>query len=169
MTDVIDYLHKLIDRFNEEQNCGKCWVFTAPLDNATGNTYQIREENCDCVHFIVYRQRITETPTFGSVFHAIRNNVIRHTITFHVGVIAKFSENNWDEIKGYDIEDGRYKKYLLPIQKCLTTNNFNDFCRILGYPMRITSLNLETIANPKIYDENFVGYSGSITFEEQVR
>lgn len=166
MTDVIIYLHQLINNFNENQECGFCWVFTAPLNNSTGNTYQIRDDNCKCVHFIVHRQRTSNNPTYGNVFHALSQNIIRHTINFHVGLIAEFSENNWDEIKGYDLEDSRYFKYLKPLQGCITIKKLNEFCNILGYPMRISNLDFETIPNPNIYDENFVGYSVTLIIEE---
>jgi len=165
---IVDYLKEVVSKLDESRECGFCWVFSAPLEDQTGNIRQVRDDECECAHLYLTRLNISESHSFGSVFHSVLEKRKSYNITFFVMLEAELSENNWDEIPNHPIEESRWVKYLKPLADCLTINNFNHGCKVLGYPIRFTSWNAECLPNPNIYDRNFVGYRVSATIEKQI-
>lgn len=166
---MIDYVKKIVNRLDEQKACGFCWVFSAPLEEQTGNIRQMRDDECKCVHIYITRYEDQLINNYPSAFNSVPEKREITSISLLAMIDAELSENNWDEIKDYPITDSRWKKYLEPIKNCLTESAFSKWCEILGYPLRITSFRRVARPNPNIYDRNFVGWEYQITFEKRLR
>lgn len=166
---VIEYFQKLIKAFDKERKCDKCWRFHAPLSLQTANIQQNESEDCDCVFVEVvnlnwrYNRTYSANSQFPTGTERITNVRIRFLMEDELG------RNNYDEILGYSVSEGRWEKYLKPIQECITPDSLDRFCEELGYSVDIlTPFQIDLIADPNIKDRNMVGIDCRIALRERL-
>ena len=164
MIDIVSFWKAQIDKWNTDEKCGLCWEFSAPLIPSQINIVQ--NENC-CVQIyltdIKYREEKTINQNTGlTTFKKCVWNFSIHAVTpVALGV------NNYNEIKGHDIDESKWATVFYPIIECLGCDNILDYCTILGKSIEVKQ-NGDAILVHNYLDQNLNGWKINYQFSEPI-
>ena len=169
--DIVKFWKEQTELWNTQNKCGLCWEFSAPLVASQINIVQEEpdeeEENEDCcVHVFLTDIKFREVVTR----HPVTNQTTKKTCvwTFSLWVLKKenLGVNNYNEIKGYPIEESKWETIFKPLIDCLGCDNILDTCELLG----VTNVNVDMNGDAQLIhnylDENYNGWKINYTFSE---
>lgn len=161
--NIINFWKQQVDLWNEQNKCGLCWQFSAPLINSQINIVQ--NENCCVSVFITdikFRKVITRNQNTNMITRktCVWNFSVWFLLPVNLGV------NNYNEIKGHPVDESKWETVYLPIIECLGCDNVLDTCTILG----LTNVNVDMQGDAALIhnylDNNYNGWKVNYTFTQ---
>jgi len=117
MIDIVNFYKDKVQQWNDENKCGFCYSFGAPLFNSELNIQQI--ENCCLNVFLTnIRTRSVYQQNSDNFFgRRILNSCI---IAFDLYLIlpSELGINNYNEISGHPIEESKWETIFKPLLDC---------------------------------------------------
>lgn len=161
--DIVKFWKDQVGLWDEQEKCGLCWEFSAPLVPSQINIVQ--EETC-CVNVFLTDIRFRETKQ--------RNSVTGLTIgktciwTFSLWCLKKenLGVNNYNEIKGYPVDESKWETIFKPIIECLGCDNILDTCELLGVTNVNVDMNQDATLIHNYLDNNYNGWKINYTFTQ---
>lgn len=161
--DIVDFWSKQIAKWKEEDKCGMCWEFSAPLfENATN--IQQNEEACCTYVFLTElktRKNFKKYDGYGQTGYSFIESC-DYSFTVHFVRQGDLGTNNYNEIKGHPIDEGRYNTIYKPITDCLDCDLELDFCEFVGE--QVDNLTWVQSMEQAYLDNNYFGWRLNITF-----
>jgi len=159
--DIVDFWNKQVTKWQEDQKCGLCWEFGAPLVNSQINIQQSAEPCCVQVMLtnIRYRKNIVR----NNITQFITSESCTWTATVYAVQEMPIGVNNYNEIKDHPISESKWTTVFNPILECLGCENLLDYCVILGKDVIINQIgDAELIHN--YLDKNLNGWRITYSF-----
>jgi len=133
MIDIVNFYKDKVQQWNDENKCGFCYSFGAPLFNSELNIQQI--EDC-CLNVFLVNYNIKPIYKNDNVFFGYQNiDYFLHNFDLYLILPSELGINNYNEISGHPIEESKWKTIFFPlincfsveIFKCENINNFAGF------------------------------------------
>lgn len=152
---MIKFIKGIIEKYNNDNQCGFCWRFYAPLTEKRLNI--VRNDNC-CVNVFLTRDS-------GRDFYTNVKYVNGYATTFdefesydlYFLIASRDGLNNYNELEDNAINESRNETIFEPLRKCITSRFIVDICN---------HYQLVNWSGKYIYDfedENYYGLKISIT------
>lgn len=161
--DIIDFFKKQVDIWNEQDKCGLCWTFSAPLVNSQINIVQ--EEEC-CVNVFLTDIRFREIKNRNSVTGLITSKTCVWNFSLYVLKKENLGVNNYNEIKGHPVDESKWETIFKPIIDCLGCDNILDTCDILGLTNVNVDMPSDAILIHNYLDDNYNGWKLNYSFTQ---
>ena len=155
--DIVKFWKDQVDIWNEQEKCGFCWTFSAPLVPSQINIVQseTNEEDC-CVHVFLTDLKFRESIVRNTTTNLITNKTCVWTFSLWVMQSKNLGLNNYNEIKGHSIEESKWNELFYPLINCLGCDNILDTCEILG----VTNVNVAFNGDATLVHQYLDGYNG---------
>lgn len=161
--DIIDFFKKQIDIWNENNKCGLCFEFSAPLVNSQINTVQ-KETPC-CVQVFITDITFNETVVRNSVTGLTTSKTCVDRFTLWALIESPLGVNNYNEIKGHPIDESKWINIFSPLKECLGCENILDTCEILNQTNVNVDLTNATLVHNYL-DQSYSGWRINYTFTQ---
>lgn len=160
--DIVKFWKDQVNLWNENDKCGLCFEFSAPLVQSQANINQTETPCCVQVWItdIGFKENIVRAPS-----GLITSKTCVDTFTLWVAKESPLGINNYNEIKGHPIEESKWSEIFLPIKECLGCDNILDTCEILGQ----TNVNVDLTSATMIHnylDKVYNGWKINYTFTQ---
>ena len=153
--NIITFFEDLTKKWNEENHCGNCWTFAAPLGEAEMNSSKKTDEEKCCVHFFVTNYKTSSSYTKNNQTGQKNREWCDHIFTMYAVKHSDISLNIYNEQPFHPIDESLWKTHLEPLQNCLGCGNEIDLCE-LGYDFEIFKWDMEIVK--KYEDSNYTGW-----------
>lgn len=163
--DIVNFWKEQVNVWNENNKCGLCWEFSAPLVNSQINTVQ-KETPC-CVQVFITDITFNETLVRNSVTGLTTSKTCVDRFTLWVLIESPLGVNNYNEIKGHPIDESKWSEIYLPLKECLGCENILDTCEILNQTNVNVDLNNATLVHNYL-DQSYSGWRINYTFTQIV-
>lgn len=160
--DIVNFWKQQLDLWNEEKKCGLCFEFSAPLVNSQINIVQ--SETC-CVNIFLTDIRFREDRAYNNVTGLVTSKTCVWTFTLHALTTVPLGVNNYNEIKGHEIDESKWNTVFYPIIDCLGCDNILDFCDIIGKQLDIRQIGDAQLIHNYL-DSNWNGWRITYSFSE---
>jgi hypothetical protein len=159
--DIVKFWKDQVDLWNDQDKCGLCFEFSAPLVQSQANTNQTETPCCVQVWItdIGFKENIVRASS-----GLITSKTCVDTFTLWVAKESPLGVNNYNEIKGHPIEESKWSEIFLPIKECLGCDNILDTCELLGQTNVNVDLTNATIIHN--YLDNYNGWKVNYTFTQ---
>lgn len=161
--DIVKFWKDQVQLWNEQNKCGLCWEFSAPLVNSQINIVQ--EETPCCVQVFITDITFKENVVRNSVTGLTTSKTCVDTFTLWALIESPLGVNNYNEIKGHPIEESKWNEIFLPIKECLSCDNILDTCEILGQTNVNVDLTNATMVHNYL-DKAYNGWKIQYTFTQ---
>lgn len=161
--DLVEFWEQQVAKWQEEQQCDRCWEFSATLWEDASNIFQTNEDCCTIVLFTGWREIIN--PIFATNNFPIKEYT-DYIFTLDIVERGDLGTNNYNEINGHPVSESRVKTVYSPLRKCINTNKLTlDFCEFLG--LKVDEMRWELTPTRAYLDNNYVGWNIKATFRIQ--
>lgn len=161
--DIVNFWKQQTDIWNEENKCGLCWQFSAPLVNSQINIVQT--ESC-CVNVFLTDIKFREIKQRNATTGLVTNKTCVWTFSLWCLVQTDLGINNYNEIKNYPIEQSKWDTIFKPLIDCLGCDNILDTCEILGVTNVNVDMNTDATLIHNYLDNNYNGWKINYTFTQ---
>lgn len=162
--DLIEFWEKQVAKWQEDEQCGRCWEFSATLWEDASNILQTTESCCTFVLLTSWRETIV--PSFSSDTGYIINEYTDYSFTLDIVEKGDLGTNNYDEIKGHPISESRVKTVFSPLKACINISKLQlAFCEFIG--LKVDEMRWEMIPTRAYLDNNYVGWNIRASFRIQ--
>ena len=164
--DIVNFFKRQTDLWNEDNKCGFCWSFGAPLTESGVNETVI-DKNCnDCCLVNLFITNLSERKNrnYNNTTKLLIDYTIDYTFTLHVLALDRTDTNVYNEQIGYPVCESKWSNILRPLQKCVCEEEVLKLCEILDKKILITNWNAITRIN--WLDNNYTGWSITMTFRD---
>jgi len=161
--DIVNFWKEQVNIWNEQNKCGLCWEFSAPLVNSQINTVQ-KDTPC-CVQVFITDITFNETLVRNSTTGLTTSKTCVDRFTLWVLIESPLGVNNYNEIKGHPIDESKWSEIYLPLKECLGCENILDTCEILNQ----TNVNVDLINATLVHnylDQSYSGWKINYTFTQ---
>lgn len=162
--DIVEFWKDQVDLWNEQNKCGLCWEFSAPLVTSQINIVQ-QEETC-CVNVFLTDIRFREVKNRNTTTGLMIGKSCVWTFSLYVLKKENLGVNNYNEIKDHPIEESKWDTIFKPIIDCLGCDNILDTCELLG----VTNVNVDMASDAVLIhnylDANYNGWKLNYTFTQ---
>ena len=158
--DIVAYFKDQVEKWNEEQKCGLCFEFSAPMFESALNVVQ-PEEPC-CVQVMLTDLNYTASNTYASS-GLLSSQICEYSFTLYVLKASALGVNNYNEIKGHDTDSSKWATIYKPLADCFSCDVQLDFCALLGYAPEIKRWSMKMVKNYQ--DLTFDGWRIEGTFK----
>lgn len=160
--DIVNFWKEQVNIWNNDNKCGLCWEFSAPLVNSQINTVQKDTPCCVQVFItdITFRENIVRASTGLTTSHTCID-----TFTLWALVESPLGVNNYNEIKGHPIDESKWSEIYLPLKECLGCENILDTCEILNQTNVNVDLTNATLVHNYL-DQSYSGWKISYVFTQ---
>ena len=164
--NIVKFWQDQVNKWNDENKCGLCWTFGAPLVEDKVNIQQFENDKECCVKVFFLQDKQPAFSTSNSYSQTGFVNQITCNKSFQLLVLfdSKLGLNMFNEIKGHSEEESVWNTKLSVLQDCLSCDAQIDFCEILGQQSRVTQWSGQQVIN--YLSSTFVGYRISVTFQD---
>ena len=153
---IIDFFKALAAKYNDEQKCGFCWEFGAPLSESAMNNQQVVEGRQCCINLFVADYKISSIYSVNSNTGLTTTEDCDHRFIAYVGQQREdIGQNVYNEIEGHEITSGLWAGVYKPLMDCLGCDRVLYECE-LGFDFRVTAWDMETVKFKE--DRNFTGW-----------
>jgi len=160
--DIVNFWEQQIQIWQDEQKCGLCWSFDAPLFDSAINIAQSEAETKCCVHIFLTNISFKETNNYNNTTGLNTGKFCEWSFNIYALIPSSLGQNNYKEIKGYTTDLSKWVTIYKPISDCLSCDSILDFCRILSKQVTITSKSSVMVEN--WMDKNYSGWKNTYTF-----
>ncbi len=163
--NVVKFFHDLADKWNDEQKCGFCWEFDAPLTDSGVNESQLRlDDDCCPVKLFITNLSVRKNRVYNQVTKLLTDYSADYTFTLHALVADRIDTNVYAEQIGHPIDESKWETILHPIEQCLCEEEVLEFCELICKQIQIIAWNAVTRIN--WLDNNYTGWSITITLRD---
>lgn len=159
--DIVNFWDLQTAKWSEDDKCGLCWAYGAPLTESALNLEQLEEDTKCCVHLYLTSLQFSKKVTFATTGF-VNSESCEYSFTIYALKPSRIDLNNYTEIKGYSKETSKWVTVYEPIIDCLSCENVLDFCEILGYNVDIIKWDAFLVSNFR--DTNYDGWKINATF-----
>ena len=154
---IIEFFKALAAKYNDEQKCGFCWTFGAPLSESAMNNQQAVEGEQCCINMFVTDYKISSQYGVSNPTGLTTTEDCDHRFILYVGQQREdIGQNVYNEVPGYDeITDSLWAEVYKPLMDCLGCARHLYECE-LGYDFRVTAWDMETVKFKE--DRNLTGW-----------
>jgi hypothetical protein len=163
MINIVNFWKQQTDKWNEDNKCGLCFEFSAPLVNSQINIVQ--SESC-CVNIFLTDIKFRTDETFAPSGFVNSKKCI-WTFSVHALIDSPLGVNNYNEIKNHAIEESKWNTIFLPLAQCLACDNILHFCDILGKKLDVRQLGDAQLIHNYL-DSNYNGWKINYSFSETI-
>lgn len=166
--NYIDFFGQVVQNYNNENKCGFCWCFSAPLSEQKINIQELREGYECCVQvmytqnegnaFVLQNNYNTQTNLLQQAY-ALENFNLYFLIPSRLGV------NNYNEIQNHDLQEARYKQ-LFDLKECITEQLHLNFCEFFKDTYHVTRWEGRQLLDYQ--DNNYIGYKVYVTIRKRL-
>lgn len=162
MVDVVSIVESNVSDWNDEQKCGWCWEFTAPMRESDLNEYRYKNDGC-CVIVAITDFRWSCSVGYNRTTGLATLGYGTYDFNLHFLVGSNVGLNVHNEIDGHPISESKWAAILDPLMQCVGCKPL-DFCTSLGYPLEVTRWS----AQPRLdwLDNNYDGWSIQVQLRE---
>jgi hypothetical protein len=164
--DLMLFLNNLIERWNEEEKCGFCWKFTAPMRESDFNEYQLNDYGKCCLVVAVTDYTFDTSRRYNNQTKLIEDKFIYHDFKLNVVTTDDLGLNVYNEIKNHDLSESKWATILKPIYDCISEDEVLTFCLDLGYIVQIERWSAVTRID--WMDNNYTGWTFNVRLKEQL-
>lgn len=161
--DIVKFWKDQTELWNEQEKCGLCWQFSAPLVLSQINIVQ--EENC-CVNVFLTDLKFREIKNRNATTGLITSKTCVWNFSIYFLVRENLGVNNYNEIKDHPIEESKWERIFKPIIDCLGCDNILDTCELLG----VTNVNVDMPSDAVLIhnylDNNYNGWKVNYSFTQ---
>lgn len=162
MVDIVSITESNVSDWNDEEKCGYCWEFTAPIRQSDLNEYQFRGEGC-CVLVAITDYRWSCTPGYDRLTGLPNLGYSLYDFNLHFLMAGDVGLNVHNEIPDHPTNESKWATILEPLMQCVGCKPL-DFCTSLGYNLEVTRWS----AQPRLdwMDMNYDGWSIQVQLRE---
>lgn len=160
---LINFFTQQVQKWNDENKCGKCFKFYAPLTEQALNIQQI--DDC-CVNVMLTRDRVQSfgvNNTYSTTTGTLSDQWVFKNFTLLFLVPQPIGVNNYTEILGHSTELSKYN-ILEDLEECIIDMNLN-FCEVSGNEWQVTQWNATQLIN--FQDNNYTGYRINVSIRRR--
>lgn len=164
----IDFFQKQIDKYEEDQKCGFCWFFSAPLEESKVNIQQLREDSKCCVQVMFLQDKqaaFSVSTTYDNTTTFITDRQCTENFRLLFLIPNVIDKNNYNEIDGHPIEESRSVD-LMNLKDCIGCDFQFDFCEIIGTAWQV--IKWEGYQKLNYQDNNYIGYEVYVSLKKRV-
>lgn len=161
--DIVKFWKDQVGKWMEENKCGFCWEFHAPIKDDRINIQQF-DDPC-CVQVFVTDPVISKEVNYSPRTERMTYVSCRTTFTVRMLVHAELGTNMYNEIPEHPTQEGIWEKILNPLMECLGCGEFLDWCELAGVNPRVREWRSTVEAD--YTDEVLYGWKTRITIEEK--
>lgn len=164
--NVVDFFRRQTEKWNEENKCGFCWEFDAPLTDAGVNESVMQTNPDECCPVKVFITNYSERPNrqYHPINRFLTSFSIDYTFTLSVVMFDVLGTNVYQEQIGHPISESKWDAILNRIRECICSSAPFDFCEILGKDIQI--INQTNVSRINWLDNNYTGWSITITLRD---
>jgi len=166
--DIVQFWQHQIQIWNDENKCGFCWEFGAPLTESAIEVQQASTNKECCVQVFLVRDKVTPFSTsnvYDNVTGLLTNRVCNTGFQLIFVLPVSMGTNNFNEIKGHPTNESKWSTVLSRLEQCISCDANIAFCEILGSSRRITTWSGAQLIN--YTTENYSGYRLTVQFQTQ--
>ncbi len=161
--DIVNFWKRQIDLWNDENKCGFCWNFHAPLVNSQINI--VNSENC-CVSVFLTDLKFREVTQRNEKTGFVSSKKCVWTFSLYALIKSPVGINNYNEIINHPIEESKWENIFKPLINCLGCNNLLSYCDILELQNVLVDMNGDATLVHNYLDENYNGWKVNYTFTQ---
>lgn len=161
--DIVSFWKQQTDLWNEQNKCGLCWEFSAPLVHSQINVVQT--ESC-CANVFLTDVRFRENIQRSSITNMVTSKTCVWNFSLWCLVPASMGLNNYNEMKGHPVDESKWNTIFKPIIDCLGCGNILDTCVILGETNVNVDFNGDAVLIHNYLDNNYNGWRVNYTFTQ---
>src|SRR5690625_1016931 len=132
MVDIIGLLHSVICRWNEEEKCGYCWEYEAPLRESDLNESEPKDERC-CVRVFLTDFTINKNRRYNNSSHYMTGQTNSYSFILNVLMQDGIDTNVYLEQEGHPLGESKWKRILKPLMLCIQDLDFCEDNAVLTY------------------------------------
>ena len=153
--NIITFFQELADKWTEDNKCGFCWAFGAPLSLPSMNSSVSSEENKCCTHLYVTQYKTSSSYEKSQSTGRINRKWCDHIFTLYVVQNTNLGLNTYNEQLGHPIDESLWKTIIEPLQECIGCGNEFDLCE-MGYEFDMFKWEMEVVKQEQ--DQNYTGW-----------
>lgn len=161
--DIVKFWKDQTTLWNEQEKCGLCWEFSAPLIASQINIVQ--SETC-CVNVFLTDIRFRETKQRNPITGLITGKTCVWSFSLYALSKSLLGVNNYNETKGHPIEESKWETIFKPLIDCLGCDNILDTCELLGVTNVNVDMNGDATLIHNYLDENYNGWKINYQFTQ---
>ena len=153
---IIEFFQALAAKYNDEQKCGFCWTFGAPLSESAMNNQQAVEGEQCCVNMFVSDYKISSIYGVNDTTGLTTTEDCGHRFIVYLGQQREdIGHIVYNEIEGHAITSSLWAEVYKPLMDCLGCDRVLYECE-LGFDFRVTAWDMETVKFKE--DRNLTGW-----------
>lgn len=159
--DIVKLWQDIADKYNQDNKCGFCWTFGAPLTNSGVDQTQATENNKCCAK--LFLTDIGFESGFEEDFNKVSvNKFCDYYFNLWVVLPSSLGVNNHNEIPNHEISDSNWEKIYKPLFNCFGCDFDANFCADFGVNVLIKKWRLFQVV--KYGDANYSGFKVQAIF-----
>lgn len=161
--NIVEFFKKVETSFNEDNKCGECWSFKAPLSESGLNAVNLKPDETCCVKMIMTYYKYSAGYVKSNITPLQKTGYCDYIFTLYVVKETELGVNVYNEEPDHPIDESLYEEILKPLENCLGCGHEFDLCE-LGYDFDIFKWEMEPAL--LLGDYNWVGWKISGIFRE---
>lgn len=164
--DVVNFFKEQVSLWDEEEKCGFCFEFDAPLTDSGVNESQMQTNPDECCPVKVFLTNLRERKnrTYSTSTGLLTDYTIDYSFTLYLLKLDRVDTNVYAEQLGHPICESKWSTILRPLQECICEETILEFCKIIGKRIDITAWDASTKIN--WLDNNYTGWAINITLRD---
>src|SRR5690606_672161 len=166
--DLVRLFKDLTTQWNDEQKCGFCWEYDAPLTDAGVNesVMQTDPDECCPVKVFITNYSFRENKQYNPITTLLTNESIDHTFTASFVTFDRVDTNVYLEQIGHPVSESKWETILNPLRDCICDTNElqKEICELICKRILITQFNATSRIN--WLDNNYTGWSVTMTLRD---
>lgn len=164
--NLIQFWQDQVTKWNNEQKCGLCWEFDAPLTQSAVELHQPTKGTECCVQVLLVRDQVPAfnmTNNYNNVTGLLTNVACNTSFQLLFLMQMDMGTNNYNEIKNHPVEQGKWVK-LGELENCIGCDMNLDFCELIGTQYRVTQWQARQ-EKINMTSSNYSGYRLTVNFQ----
>lgn len=159
--NIVEYWAKQVELWQEEQKCGLCWQFGAPLVNSQVNVQD--SENPCCFNVMLINPRPFTTKVRNPITNLVLTKTCGWRFTLLIMTESPLGLNNWNEKFGHAVSESKWSTIFNKVYECFDCDEITNACEILGYDVLVDQIgDAELLHN--YLDSNYNGWRFNFSF-----
>lgn len=146
MITPIEFFKKQVEIWNNEQFCGSCWDFGAPLSESGFEAHKIKEGKECCNQLIITDYSTDESNEYNTA-NFTRRKTCTHRFTMYIVKASSIDINTYNEVDGHPTEESKWETIIKPLFECFNCDAMIDMCEVNGYLIQIPQWRVEKVIN----------------------
>lgn len=160
--DVVDFFSRQVEQWNNDEKCGFCWEFDAPLTDAGVNESVKKSDDC-CIRVFITNLSHRKNRTYQPTTKLLTDYTIDHTFTLHLLKLDRVDTNVYSEQLGHPVSESKWETILKPLEDCVCEAELLKFCDLICKKILIMNWNAVTRIN---WLDNYTGWSITMTLRD---